>query len=1112
MATYLPNVKDYVPQVKAYTPDFKFLSDSLDQRQDRYNKSTEQLNNLYGQVVYADLSRDDNQSIRDDYAKTLAPKIQQISGLDFSLQQNVQAAQGLFKPFYEDDKVVRDIVFTKAYKDQMQLANSFKGAASAEERDRYWEDGVEYMNFMLDDFKNKSRDESMTVQLPQYVEDPDLFSRGLNALETGGPDGKGIKTTEMYVDQSGQFIVTMENGTQLTNKPTGRMIPNREFDETKKESSSNPKEVAEMYNPAANRIKETVLDDPIVQQGLRVQAYVAGRKTYEQQVKESGQPEDVYKREWANKQLELYSNESSEVLKVEREQLNIVNQELVSWEVYQKQAPLIAGSDEYQAWFEAMTKGETISKGINKTEVRQKDILQGVEEEDIDNLMNRAYAAYISNQVSTGIFDAARQYRDETSKRTFTESKIAIEKLRHRNNLERDRLKREADLKAKILADLQSIDDVSSPPVVIPGNALENIMKTGTQIEKNESGELKVYKDQKTDKIKGIVAFYSYMADEINTDASIANMADLRLTDGNLNQGEVSTAGIYLPNRDANTLQFYRWEDAYQILLDNPEVLDYHYTRMSNIHNNPDLAASYKSSNKMQLRSIIGGVIEGVNMTNTKLDIIKGKQNEVYQNIIADLDIENIRAGLGQENVADWDINMFDEDGHMKTTERMYSDKIEEVQSTLREFIPKSLPSTQQITDQFYVNNNWVTSEQDPNSPVSTEDLMRYSRDGIQGIFAGYYHGFVKSGAEKLGMEPSRFFTSYYQPSRDPNAPITLTPKPGSKNDVYTDIAEDYLSFGSYRAVIDEFKGAMDKVMDSDLAVNNETTFDFDSHYYGNGTVGDMEISRVIPYRFDAGTKDKYVNGALDHFFGSYDILKSMPGGVVSSLGDNGDAFELLGLDDQQISRMVLEQIRADRNYRSGSTSKSTDPGYRLEYSEVGGGEDGEGNYAMYKFILDGDYATQIEKTMPTQTGVKFKIPNNTVTIFANKDLFSNPLDSDQQYSSAVKTMIRNPDNQGRATLSLDGGGIIHFEMNNGVITERSAEYVYNTSGPNKGNMTLGNVTIRPLVDGNGHPLTDANVDLYYEDQRKALEDIANTNLQAQENFKLTQAPVTTEQ
>ena len=110
MATYLPNVKDYIPNVKAYTPDFKFLSDSLDQRQDRYNKTTKQLNNLYGDVVYADLSREDNQSVRDEYAKLLAPKIQQISGLDFSLAQNVQAAKGLFKPFYEDEKDVMNTI------------------------------------------------------------------------------------------------------------------------------------------------------------------------------------------------------------------------------------------------------------------------------------------------------------------------------------------------------------------------------------------------------------------------------------------------------------------------------------------------------------------------------------------------------------------------------------------------------------------------------------------------------------------------------------------------------------------------------------------------------------------------------------------------------------------------------------------------------------------------------------------------------------------------------------------------------------------------------------------------------------------------------------------
>ena len=149
MSTYLPNVKDYIPEVKAYTPDFKFLSDSLDSRQDRYNNTTKALNNLYGEVVYADLSREDNRAIREAYAEQIAPKIQQISGLDFSLLQNVQAAKGLFKPFYEDEMIVRDIVFTKAYQDQMKYANSLKNAATSEERTRYWEDGIKFMNYQL---------------------------------------------------------------------------------------------------------------------------------------------------------------------------------------------------------------------------------------------------------------------------------------------------------------------------------------------------------------------------------------------------------------------------------------------------------------------------------------------------------------------------------------------------------------------------------------------------------------------------------------------------------------------------------------------------------------------------------------------------------------------------------------------------------------------------------------------------------------------------------------------------------------------------------------------------------------------------------------------------
>ena len=63
MATYIPNVVDYIPQAEPFVPDYKFLDDLLSERQDRYDKNYKQLNDIYGQVVYADLSREENNKL-----------------------------------------------------------------------------------------------------------------------------------------------------------------------------------------------------------------------------------------------------------------------------------------------------------------------------------------------------------------------------------------------------------------------------------------------------------------------------------------------------------------------------------------------------------------------------------------------------------------------------------------------------------------------------------------------------------------------------------------------------------------------------------------------------------------------------------------------------------------------------------------------------------------------------------------------------------------------------------------------------------------------------------------------------------------------------------------
>ena len=1108
MSTYLPNVKDYIPQVKAYTPDFKFLSDSLDQRQDRYNSTTKQLNNIYGEVVHADISREDNKSIRDTYAEELVPKIQQISGLDFSLAQNVQAAKGLFKPFYEDQHIVRDIVFTKAYKDQMTFANSLKNASTSNERERYWDNGVEFMNYQLQDFKNKTRDESMDIQLPVYTEDPDVYKRGLEALYTGGPEGKGLKVTETFVDGTGQFIVTQENGVTLTSKPTGKMIPNPNFDETKKESRTNPKEIEGMYNPAGERIKNAVLGDPLVQQGLRVEAYVKARKYYEEQAEKSGLPEDQFKREWATNQINLLKGETQQILETEREELSKVNSSLASWETYTSTAALIAGSDEYLKWFFDMTSAETISAGIEEVEKRTKDILSDLDEEDIDSYMNRGYAAYITNSVGLDIFEAARQYSDETFKRTMKESQIYVEKLRHRNNKELEQIKQYNIKTNKLLENLEAINAASSAPTAIPGDE-DNTINYGSLVDKNENAELSKVKEKLKLKVKGIMSFYSFMADGMNGDVNIDNMSDYKMTDANSTYGEVSSAGIYVPNKNSNVLQFYRWEDSWDVLMENPELLEYHYLRAKSVYEDPDIAASYKLPENIALRKIMSSIDQDITLIDTKMTIVKDKQQEVYNNVIADLDLSNIKAGLGQENLEDWEIDLFDDNGYMRSTDDLYNDKLKTIVNDFRTLAPASLLSNEDMVASQSQDGNWITTDQGIEGAIlSTAEAQNAANQGRKGGFYGLAyaanHKLLKPLADKLGITPERAFINFYPMQEDGS--FKLTGAPGSK-DPYMDLASNHIEWGSFKQVIDKVKLAMNEKMTDELAINGVTTFDFNSYWHGDGTVGDMAYAPVIPFRFDAGTLDKYVNNELDYFFNTLDNLPNNQ--IIPMTGDQGGSFSAtVNADDQKIAYMILNQIRADRSYIPGKTSKASDPGFRFEYSSVGGGTEADGNYAMYKFILDSDYAKNLAAALPAE-GKNF-IQDNTLTIFLNKDLFSNPLDPEQQYKSTVKTMITMPGNHGRATLNVANGGIIHFEMNNGLVTQKYAGYNYNTTN---GNMELSNFSApQALLDQDpnsptyGLPITDVNIDAWYLHQRKQLETQAETNLTAQTNYKLTQS------
>jgi len=163
MATYIKGVTDYIPALEPFKPDYKFLSDVLSVRQDRYDTNYKQLNDLYSKVVYAPLSRTDNAQTRDQYANRLSNGLKQISGLDLSLQQNVDVAKGLFKPFFEDKALIKDMAATKLYAKENQRANSYLNSPDQDVVRQYWDTGVQGLQMWMDKYKNATAEEACSV-------------------------------------------------------------------------------------------------------------------------------------------------------------------------------------------------------------------------------------------------------------------------------------------------------------------------------------------------------------------------------------------------------------------------------------------------------------------------------------------------------------------------------------------------------------------------------------------------------------------------------------------------------------------------------------------------------------------------------------------------------------------------------------------------------------------------------------------------------------------------------------------------------------------------------------------------------------------------------------
>jgi hypothetical protein len=210
MATYLQGVTDYIPQFQPFQPDLNFYNNVLQTKQTQYDSNYKQLNQVYGQYLYADLTHGENIQRKEELLKNIDVTLKKVSGLDLSLEKNLTQATQVFKPFYEDQYLMKDMAYTKNFNNQKRRAEGLKNSLDDKIRAQYWEDGVLALDYKREEFKDSAIGDTLNIASPSYTNYVNVQEK---ALKLAKDSDLSIESVNFSPD--GKWIVKTKNGQQL---------------------------------------------------------------------------------------------------------------------------------------------------------------------------------------------------------------------------------------------------------------------------------------------------------------------------------------------------------------------------------------------------------------------------------------------------------------------------------------------------------------------------------------------------------------------------------------------------------------------------------------------------------------------------------------------------------------------------------------------------------------------------------------------------------------------------------------------------------------------------------------------------------------------------------
>lgn len=309
MATFLQGATDFFPPEKLFTPDWSLIQQGLMVKQASYDKGFAQLSGTARAVIDSPLLNKYTKEIRSQVLANAEQALKDLPNLDLSLPQNAAEASSLFRPFYEDNRVLHDMVQTKQYMSERQRGLELSKSSKEEDRNRYWTYGIQDLDDWADEFSNIALDDVPKMRSRRYVSKPNVDDQILKMVVDG-------KLNVKYDELVGQYKYTNENG-------QARKIP-----------------IVNLYLSLAE-------NDPEAMEGFNVIGRVNRNRFIRDNEAKYGSREEAA-RAHDNALANDYYNTQNTVLQTTEEAMQKLKIKLDGWKQRADNGTLVAGSPDFQ--------------------------------------------------------------------------------------------------------------------------------------------------------------------------------------------------------------------------------------------------------------------------------------------------------------------------------------------------------------------------------------------------------------------------------------------------------------------------------------------------------------------------------------------------------------------------------------------------------------------------------------------------------------------------------------------------------------------------------------------------------------------------------------------